>query len=408
MSELILNGPKGPINASIKIGGSKSISKRVLLIRALSQSQFKIDNLSNSDDTSTLLKLLVNGDQDIFDCHHAGTTYRFLTAYLSLQEGEQILTGSDRMKQRPIGPLVDALNSIGADIEYIENDGYPPLRIKSFKKQKSDNIKIKADLSSQFISALCMISPILKNGLKIEFEGELVSKPYLDMTLSIMSTFGVTSQFDNNSVTINSQSYKSQNYLVESDWSSASYHFTIASLLPGSEIRLNHFFKSSLQGDSAIVKMAEAFGVESTFEGSQLIIRSNIGHQSSFSYNYIKQPDLAQTLAVMGAAKNMNLQFNGLKTLRIKETDRINALQNELLKVEVSFQKSVDGQYEFEQLGKININSPKFETYQDHRMAMAFAPLSILGEIKIMNPTVVSKSYPDFWEHLEKMGFVIN
>jgi 3-phosphoshikimate 1-carboxyvinyltransferase len=408
MSELILNGPKDPINTSLKIGGSKSISNRVLLIRALSQSQFEIDNLSNSDDTSTLLKLLENGDQYTYDCHHAGTTFRFLTAYFSLQKGEQILTGSNRMKQRPIGPLVEALISIGADIEYIENDGYPPLRIKSFKNQKSDKIKIKADISSQFISALCMISPVLKKGLKIEFQGELVSKPYLEMTLSIMSTFGITSQFNNNCITINSQSYKSQNYLVESDWSSASYHFAIASLLPGSEIRLNHYFKSSLQGDSAIVYMAEAFGVESNFEGSQLIIRSNFGHQSSFAYNYIKQPDIAQTMAVMGAAKNMNLQFKGLKTLRIKETDRIKALQNELQKVGVSFQKSVDDQYEFENVGKIKINGAKFETYQDHRMAMAFAPLAILGEIKIMNPAVVSKSYPDFWKHLEEMGFVIN
>jgi len=405
MSELILNGPKGPVNANIKVGGSKSISNRVLLIRALSKSSFKINNLSNSDDTSTLLKLLNNQNESTFDCHHAGTTFRFLTAYLSLQSGEQILTGSDRMKQRPIGPLVEALRSVGAEIDYLENDGFPPLKIKKFQTQINNNITIKADISSQFISALCMIAPVLKNGLTINFEGELVSKPYLDMTLSIMSSFGIKSSFENNKVTIDNQPYSGQDYLVESDWSSASYHFAIASILPGSEITLNHYFQYSLQGDSAIVEMAKSFGLSSTFEGTQLIIKSTKEKRKTFSYDYIKQPDIAQTLAVMGAANNLHLHFKGLKTLRIKETDRIAALQNELQKVGVSFKQSEDPKFEFEQSGQAVIDAPEFETYQDHRMAMAFAPLAILGQIKILNPKVVSKSYPDFWEHLEGMGF---
>jgi len=407
MSELILKGPKTPIKAHIKIGGSKSISNRVLLIRALSQTHFNIENLSNSDDTSTLLKLLRDGSHKTFDCHHAGTTFRFLTAYLAIQEGEQILTGSDRMKQRPIGPLVNALRNIGAEIVYLEKEGYPPLKIKDFKKQTSNEISIKADISSQFISALCMIAPVLKKGLKIKFEGELVSQPYLEMTLKIMSTFGITSKFESNKVEIEPQSYNAKNYLVESDWSSASYHFAIASIIPGSELKLNHYFENSLQGDSAIVQMAQSFGVESSFDGSILNLKSNSSHKDLFAYDYIKQPDIAQTFAVMGAAKNIKLKYNGLKTLRIKETDRVAALQNELSKVGISFEKSTDGKYEFEQSGNIKISKPSFETYQDHRMAMAFAPLAILNEIKIIKPEVVSKSYPDYWQHLEEMGFEI-
>ena len=408
MSKLILRGPSQPIHTSLNIGGSKSISNRVLLIRALSGHNFNIENLSNSDDSKTMDKLLKSQDVNTFDCHHAGTTFRFLTAFLALRQGEQILTGSSRMKQRPIGPLVDALRAIGAQIEYEENEGYPPLKIGSFKKQSTHKITIKADISSQFISALCMVAPTLEQGLEISFKGDLVSKPYLDMTLSIMSTFGITSSFESGKISIPPQSYIGKDYLVESDWSSASYHFANASLLPGSEIILNHYFPNSLQGDSAIVDMTKAFGLETEFEGSQLIIKSIESQNKHYAYNYIKQPDIAQTIAVMGAGKNMTLAFSGLKTLRIKETDRIAALQNELSKVGITLKESNNTNYEFEQEGIIKMQNPVFKTYQDHRMAMAFAPLAILGPIEIENPEVVSKSYPDFWEHLEQSGFTVS
>lgn len=405
MSSITLTGPKNPIDVSLKIGGSKSISNRALLISALCKSDIEITNLSNSDDSQTMVNILKEKSGKIFDCHHAGTTFRFLTAYFALQKGAQILTGSQRMKQRPIGPLVNALREIGAQIEYLENEGFPPLKLKSYQKQAASEITIKADISSQFVSALCMIAPTLSDGLTITFEGALVSKPYLDMTLSIMSYFGVKSTFENNTVSIDAQKYIAKNYLVESDWSSASYHYAIAALLPESKITLSYYFEKSLQGDSAIVDMAKHFGITSTFVDSKLIIESNKDCFDLFAYDYIKQPDIAQTFAVMGAAKNMKLYYKGLKTLRIKETDRITALQNELNKVNVNFKKTEYQDYEFMQSGNIQLDFPVFETYQDHRMAMAFAPLAILGSIHIKNPEVVSKSYPDFWDHLKKMGF---
>lgn len=406
MSQLTIKGPTSPINAHIHIGGSKSISNRVLLIRALSQSDFKIDNLSDSDDTQTMLNLLLQENLKEYDCHHAGTTFRFLTAFLAMQKSEQMLTGSSRMQQRPIGPLVDALRSIGAEIDYVVNEGFPPLKIKPFKRQIKNEINIKADISSQFISALCMIAPNLENGLRINFIGDLVSRPYLEMTLSIMSSFGIDSTFGEDYISIDSQSYKPQPYLVESDWSSASYHYAIASLLPGSKITLSYYFKNSLQGDSKMADMAKSFGVTTSYVENKIILESLENHNSFFNYDFIRQPDIAQTISVMGAAKNMHLQFKGLKTLRIKETDRILALQQELNKVNINLFPSSDKNFEFEQSGNIVVDNPIFETYQDHRMAMAFAPLAILGPISFNNPEVVSKSYPRFWEDLLDMGFL--
>ncbi|NNE13717.1 MAG: 3-phosphoshikimate 1-carboxyvinyltransferase [Saprospiraceae bacterium] len=405
MNKLILRGPQSDIDVSLTIGGSKSITNRVLLIRALSGNNFEIENLSNSDDSQTMMNLFADQDQHIFDCHHAGTTFRFLTAYFSLQKGEQILTGSARMKNRPIGPLVDALRSLGAHIEYLEKEGYPPLKIRPFNKQKTKDISIKADISSQFISALCMIGPSLKQGISIKLEGELVSQPYLEMTLKIMSDFGIKSNFENQQIHISSQRYESKKYLVESDWSSASYHFAIAALKPNSKILLNHFFEDSLQGDSAITKMAQSFGVQTTFNGTSLLIQSDDHNLNEFNYDFIEQPDIAQTIAVMAAGKGISVFYNGLKTLRIKETDRIEALQNELKKINVNLIKSLKDHWEFEQFGFAKINNPVFDTYQDHRMAMSFAPLAILGNICINEPEVVSKSYPDFWDHLKEMGF---
>lgn len=402
-----ITGPKHPIQTNLLIDGSKSISNRVLMIRALSQQNFAIENLSGSDDTNILLKNLDSVKSQEYDCHHAGTTFRFLTAYFAIMDDTQILTGSNRMKDRPISDLVEALNDLGADICYLEKEGYPPLSIKPFKKQTKNKIKIKADISSQFVSALCLIAPILQQGLTIELEGTMVSSSYINMTLEIMNHFGVSSLYSDKSISIESQKYTAKTYTVESDWSSASYHFSIASLCPNSKIRLKNFFENSLQGDSAIIKMAKSFGVNSKIVDNELIIQSTSLYVNRFAYDFIQNPDLVQTIAVMAAAKNINVLYNGLSTLKIKETDRIKALKQELKKINVVIKESPGMEFELEQIGMISIINPEFDTYQDHRMAMALAPLALLSPIVVRDPEVVSKSYPQFWDDLTRMGFEI-
>ena len=408
MKSIRVTGPTHAFDHEIYLGGSKSISNRVLLIRALSGDDFEISNLSDSDDTQCLIKNLSIKNAQEYDCHHAGTTFRFLTALFAISGGEQILTGSSRMKQRPIGPLVDALRDIGCDIDYLENSGYPPLRLKPFINQKTNQIKIRADISSQFISALCMIAPTLPDGLTIEFDGDLVSRPYLEMTLSIMKSFQVDSYFEENKVIIHPQKYQPISYLVESDWSSASYHFALCSINRGSQIRLKYLFENSLQGDSKISELANALGLDIQYDKDSIILNSNSSTLPiRFSRDFIEQPDIAQTIAVIAASHGINAQFSGLKTLRIKETDRIAALQNELAKIDVAFVPSDHPEIEFETKGKAQIELPRFDTYQDHRMAMAFAPLAILNPVIINEPDVVSKSYPRYWEDLKHMGFKI-
>lgn len=409
MDSLKLSGPSGPIRAQLQIGGSKSISNRVLLIRALCPSDFEIQNLSDSDDTQCLKNILSDLTKMEYDCHHAGTTFRFLTAYFAFQEKTQILTGSSRMKQRPIGALVDALRSLGANINYLENEGYPPLQILPPSEITSNIVKIKADISSQFISAICMISPLIKDGLKLQFEGELVSKPYVEMTLKVMEYFGVQSQLKDHEIYIPPQVYSPKNYLVESDWSSASYPFAIAAIHNDCQITLHHYFKESLQGDSQVKKIAEDFGVTSHFDENKncIYLNSSAHFKTNIDYNFIEQPDLAQTFAVVAGAKGITFEMSGLKTLRIKETDRIAALQNELNKVNVQLLPSQKEGSEFKVHGQAQLNYPEFDTYHDHRMAMAFASLSLLGPIVINDPDVITKSYPEFWNDLEKMGFII-
>lgn len=405
MKALRIEGPSHPIKCKLEISGSKSISNRALLIKALCKESFTIDNLSVSDDSSTM-KALLDHQGPEYDAHHAGTTFRFLTAYFSLKTGEQILTGSERMKQRPIGPLVDALRTIGADIEYLENEGYPPLRIKSFQGQKTATLNIASDISSQFISALCMIAPTLPQGLTLELEKELVSRPYLMMTLNMMSYFGVEHLFNNNTIGIRHQEYKPKDFIVESDWSSASYHYLIAGLLPGSKIELSKYFEESLQGDSEISKVFSQLGVDTHFQDNSIVIQSTENKVDEFEYDFIEIPDTAQTFASWAAGNGVAIRYNGLKTLAIKETDRVAALTEELSKLSIKIQKDESGEFEYVQIGKAHSNQiPHFETYNDHRMAMALAPLSIVSPVIIKDPKVVSKSYPNFWQDLSAMGF---
>jgi len=396
----------GPIKAKIKIGGSKSISNRILILNALAPKPSSIDNLSDSDDTLTMQKLL-NSESNVYDAHHAGTTFRFMTAYLSLQSGIQVLTGSDRMKQRPIGPLVDALRDIGADINYLENEGYPPLKIGSYKEQKTSEISIRADMSSQYMSALCMIAPCLPQGLTINLEGQLVSRPYLMMTLKLMKLFGVDSQFLDNKIMIAAQKYESIPFTVESDWSSASYHYAIAAISGDARIELDYFKTESAQADSRIYEFSKSFGVTSQLKSNVLKIESSDTWASIVEHDFITHPDIAQTIAGIAAAKNIQVKYKGLQTLAIKETDRVAALTKELAKVGVSITTDPSKEYEYLQQGEISVDLPEIETYQDHRMAMALAPLALIGPIKIKNPKVVNKSYPKFWKDLTTLGFII-
>jgi 3-phosphoshikimate 1-carboxyvinyltransferase len=409
------------IKGEITLNGSKSISNRALILRALSGQDFSIKRISTSKDTITLERLLAEfasqkeGEEVELNTGHAGTTFRFLTGYLAAQKGTQILTGSDRMKQRPIGILVEALRNLGADIQYLENEGYPPLQIGERKKDFFNNaLTISANTSSQYISSLLMLAPTLPNGLELTLDGKIVSIPYIQMTLKLMEKFGVLHNWDGNKISIAPQKYEGKDFIVEADWSAASYHFSLAILADEVDLQLNGLFEKSTQGDAAMVKIAEQFGISSTFNENGIHLKKS-GNESTkmFEYDFLECPDIAQTLAVICGGLGTTGLFTGLDTLSIKETDRIAALQNELQKVQVffsklppKFSKKSDKTFYMTE-GKAVVDNPTFETYEDHRMAMAFAPLALLGNINIEKPMVVVKSYPDFYKDFETLGFVI-
>ncbi len=416
------------IKGEITLNGSKSISNRVLILRALSGQDFPIKRISTSKDTLTLEKLLAEfanqkeGEQVELNTGHAGTTFRFLTGYLAAQKGTQILTGSDRMKQRPIGILVEALRELGADIKYLENEGYPPLQIGEQRKdfsnlpvrQAGNRLTIAANTSSQYISSLLMLAPTLPNGLELTLDGKIVSIPYIQMTLKLMEEFGVQHTWEGNTISIAPQKYEGKDFVVEADWSAASYHFSLAILADEVDLQLNGLFEKSTQGDAAMVKMAEQFGITSTFNDKGIHLKKSGNPPTQmFEYDFLECPDIAQTLAVICGGLGTTGLFTGLDTLSIKETDRIAALQNELQKVQVffsklppKFSKKSDKTFYMTE-GKAVVDNPTFATYEDHRMAMAFAPLAFFGKIKIENPMVVVKSYPDFYKDLEQLGFII-
>lgn len=409
MSAIKLIAPEGKVSGQITIGGSKSISNRALIIRALSQQDFRIINLSKSDDTRILQTLLESTSPEL-DCGDAGTTLRFLTAFLSIQDKAVVLTGSKRLKERPVGPLVEALREIGADIDYLGAEGYPPLKIGPYKGQKAKEIHIEAGISSQFISALCMIAPSLPSGLNISLKGDSVSQPYVEMTLKMMTYFGIQSNLIDNVITINSQKYIGREYSVESDWSSASYFFAIAAISDAALIELKHFTPKSLQGDAQIRFIIEEMGCIHQWEEDVLRISSVPSSIDCISLDFTGQPDLFQSVAVIAAANNLTLQATGLSTLAIKETDRVAAMRNELRKVGVNLSKNASDDYNsvYHLEGQFEANCPEFMDYGDHRMVMSLACIAARAEeVIINNPDVVSKSYPDFWRDLETLGFQV-
>ncbi len=412
-----LHRSPGPLRGNVVLAGSKSISNRVLIIQALCTEAFPILGLASAKDTQ-LMQALLQSNEEVLDAGAAGTTFRFLTALLSLREGTQVLTGSARMKQRPIGALVEALRTLGADIQYLEKEGYPPLRIGPPRQMgvHTCEISIPADTSSQYISALLLIAPVLPHGLALRLEGHIVSRPYIEMTLRLMEYFGVEHVWEGNAIHIENQVYTPRPFEVEADWSAASYYYAMAAMASEAEFTLGGLFAHSLQGDAVLSLMMQQFGIETTFTAGAAHLRKakDVMPASNFEWDFITCPDLAQTLAATCAGLGVKGLLTGLETLRIKETDRIAALQKELSKVGVAFEEVPphlapchDKPY-FALRGKAHAASlPVFDTYEDHRMAMAMAPLAMCFPIAIRDPQVVEKSYPDFWKDLEKVGFAI-
>lgn len=380
---------------------SKSISNRVLIISALAKEKSSLHNLSDANDTQLMLKRVHSSEYEI-DVEDAGTTMRFLTAYFSITNQKKLITGTKRMQERPIGILVNALRSLGVDISYVVNEGYPPLKINGFTEQKTNRIKIRGDVSSQFISALMMVAPILPQGLSLELEGKIGSRPYIEMTSSLMKHFGVESKFEGNEINVKPQSYRAANYTVESDWSGASYWFAFVALAQEAEILLPRLSLNSLQGDRAIADM-DALGVTATMVGDKIKLTKKPSAKE-IRWDFTHCPDLGQTVAVICAVKGIKGFFTGLESLRIKETDRIAALQNELAKIGAELREDDPSHWTLIPSAKLP-SSAFFQTYKDHRMAMAFAPLATLMDVSIENPGVVKKSYPTFWEDVKSFGF---
>lgn len=405
-SKITLVKPSKDINTIISLPGSKSESNRALIIQALCENPFNIFNISTAEDTVILAQHLHSANK-IVDCGHAGTTFRFLTAFYAIQEGlQKVLTGSARMKERPIEPLVDALRSLGADIDYLEKQGHAPLLIKG-KKIAGGSLTIDASISSQFISALLLIAPILRNGLKITLKNLPVSTSYIDMTLSIMHHFGITYSREENTISVPHQSYKSKDILIESDWSSASYWYSIVALNKQANILLKGLKKDSLQGDYAISELMSTLGVHSQFSNDGVLLTKIAEKTNKLLFDFIDCPDLAQTVITCCAGLEYEATFTGLKTLRIKETDRIKALQNELKKIGFALEENC-GTYLLKRIYSEKADNIIIQTYQDHRMAMSFAPLALIySKIDIENPEIVKKSYPEFWNALHRAGFKI-
>ncbi|WP_445456900.1 3-phosphoshikimate 1-carboxyvinyltransferase [Flavobacterium sp. HNIBRBA15423] len=404
---LALHKSKIENRLSIPVTGSKSETNRLLLLQAL-YPNIRLENTSKSDD-SDAMQMALDSKSSLIDIHHAGTAMRFLTAYFSVQENkETVLTGSSRMKERPIKILVEALQQLGIEISYEENEGFPPIKIIG-KKISKNKITLKANVSSQYISALLLIAPKLENGLELTLEGEITSIPYIKMTLALLNDLGIETSFENNKIIVCHTEFVQETQLtIESDWSSASYFYSIIALSEtGTQITLSSYKQNSLQGDSALVTIFKDFGVETTFNDNNSITLSkkNDFKLETLNFELNNCPDIAQTIAVACFGLGIGCNLTGLHTLKIKETDRLEALKTELIKLGASISVTNDSLI-LEKSNQIKENI-SIATYQDHRMAMAFAPLALKVSITINEAEVVSKSFPTFWKDLKAIGFEI-
>lgn len=402
------------VRGTVVLPSSKSISNRALVINALAGNEKLPENVSDCDDTKVMIKWLGNRP-DTVDIGPAGTAMRFSSALLAVTEGTHVITGSERMKNRPIGILVDALRTLGAQVEYVEKEGYPPLKITGNPDLEGGELSLPGNVSSQYISALLMIGPALKKGLKLTLTDNIVSRPYINLTLRLINDFGGDARWlDDSTIIVERQKYVTRDYFVESDWSGASYWYEIVALSDNADIYLPGLFKKSYQGDSKVAEIFEQLGVNTEFvgdanddmsrDGVRLTKTGNVCEQ--MTYDFVNQPDLAQTFVVTCCMLGVPFHFYGLQSLKIKETDRIEALKTELRKLGYVIKDANDSELMWDGERIEPEADAAIDTYEDHRMAMAFAPCAIkLGSIKINNPQVVSKSYPDYWHDLEKVDF---
>ncbi len=407
-----LTCPQPSLSGTVQLESSKSISNRALIIRSLCAAPFDIHRLSSSDDTGALVQMLAS-EKEILYSGHAGSSYRFMLARACLGDREITLDASEQLRRRPIGPLVRALQSLGADIQYLNKEGFPPLRIKPVAGlgEKVHEVRLQAGISSQYLTALLLIAPILPNGLTLHLTGAPVSVSYIDMTLSMLAYFGIQYSWTENIIRVEPGVYAPRDFTVEGDWSAASYLYSMAALAEKAEIHIEGLGADSIQGDAVVRDIYRGFGVETTFDEAGMLIRKFVVEEKlkTFSYNFFRCPDLAQTVMVTLAGLGIKGHLSGLRTLRIKETDRITAMQTELARVKTTLEVKESAEDIFCLLtGKAKWKDKgKFYTYEDHRMAMAFTPLACLSPIVIREPYVVTKSYPGFWQDVERVGIRI-
>ena len=394
-------------DSTIYLNSSKSESNRLLIIKALSEKEITIKNLSKANDSVLLKNLLESENLVVWDAQDAGTSFRFLTSFLAIKKEHVVLSGTERMKQRPVKVLVDALNKIGAEILYLENEGFPPIYIKGKINQVKNKLDIPGDISSQYISSLLLIAPLLEKGIEINIEEPFYSRPYVNMTLNLMNSFGIKSAVKGNKISIKNQEFSSGSYIVESDWSAASYWYSILSISDNiNNLTLQGLKKKSNQGDSVISELMKSFGVNTQYKEDGIVLTKIKFDTEEIELDFRDCPDLAQTILVVAAYHKIKLKVFGVESLKIKETDRLVAMKNELKKIGCDFYE--EGNYWILEKRRREIDDElSIDTYKDHRMAMAFAPLASKKSMIINDPDVVVKSYPTYWEDLKKVGFII-
>ena len=394
-------------DSTIYLNSSKSESNRLLIIKALSEKEITIKNLSKANDSVLLKNLLESENLVVWDAQDAGTSFRFLTSFLAIKKEHVVLSGTERMKQRPVKVLVDALNKIGAEILYLENEGFPPIYVKGKINQVKNKLDIPGDISSQYISSLLLIAPLLEKGIEINIEEPFYSRPYVNMTLNLMNSFGIKSAVKGNKISIKNQEFSSGSYIVESDWSAASYWYSILSISDNiNNLTLQGLKKKSNQGDSVISELMKSFGVNTQYKEDGIVLTKIKLDTEEIELDFRDCPDLAQTILVVAAYHKIKLKVSGVESLKIKETDRLLAMKNELKKIGCDFYE--EGNFWILEKRNREIDDElSIDTYKDHRMAMAFAPLASKKSIIINDPDVVVKSYPTYWEDLKKVGFII-
>ena len=394
-------------DSTIYLNSSKSESNRLLIIKALSEKEITIKNLSKANDSVLLKNLLESENLVVWDAQDAGTSFRFLTSFLAIKKEHVVLSGTERMKQRPVKVLVDALNKIGAEILYLENEGFPPIYVKGKINQVKNKLDIPGDISSQYISSLLLIAPLLEKGIEINIEEPFYSRPYVNMTLNLMNSFGIKSAVKGNKISIKNQEFSSGSYIVESDWSAASYWYSILSISDNiNNLTLKGLKKKSNQGDSVISELMKSFGVNTQYKEDGIVLTKIKLDTEEIELDFRDCPDLAQTILVVAAYHKIKLKVSGVESLKIKETDRLLAMKNELKKIGCDFYEE-DNYWVLEKRSREIDDELAIDTYKDHRMAMAFAPLASKKSIIINDPDVVVKSYPTYWEDLKKVGFII-